>query len=253
MSFSLLKVLAIPFIGTSLGAALVFFFKNKTGGLLVRCLNGFAAGVMIAASVWSLIMPSLDLSGGSFIPAAVGFWVGIIFFYLLDKLIWKMQSKSRYSLPIFKKSALPLIAITIHNFPEGMALGVAFAAWQADPSLVTYSSIIALSAGIAVQNCPEGAIISLPLYSRGIGRFKAFLLGVFSAIVETLGSLITVFAAGFLISLLPYIMCFAAGAMIYVVVDEMWPTMSDGKPSDLPTLLFVFGFSLMMILDVALG
>ena len=198
-------------------------------------------------------MPSLDLSGGSFIPAAVGFWIGILFFYVLDKAIGKMQSKSRYSLPIFRKSALPLLAIIIHNFPEGMALGVAFAAWQTNSSLVTYSSIIALSVGIAVQNCPEGAIISLPLYSRGIGKFKAFLLGVFSAVVETLGSVLTVFAAAYLIDLLPYLMCFAAGAMIYVVVDEMWPTMSDGKPSDLPTLLFVFGFSLMMILDIALG
>lgn len=255
MITDIIKMFLIPFFGTVIGAACVFFVGKARNPIFEKAMNGFAAGVMIASSVWSLIMPSLELSQGGilpvFLPAAIGLWVGIIFFFTLDKILEKFKISS----PAKPQSGylLTLLAIIIHNFPEGMALGVMCAAWLAGEPLISFAGIITLAVGIGIQNLPEGSIISVPLYVGGKSRLRAFWVGVISAVAETVGSVLMIIAAPLIIPILPYMMCFAAGAMIYVVISELCPEISEGRYTDLATLMFGVGFSVMMILDVALG
>lgn len=256
MLTEIIKILAIPFIGTALGAATVFFVNKNINSSFAISMNGFAAGIMIAASVWSLIIPALELASDvkyPFIPAALGLWMGILFFFFTDKLILFGSKRLSYVGGEFRSKVLPLLAVTIHNIPEGMALGVVFAAWASGNDVLEYSAILALAIGIGVQNFPEGSIISVPLHVKGTGKTKAFLLGIVSAVLETVGGVITVLASSYLIGILPYLMCFAAGAMIYIVIGELCPEMNEGENSDIGIMMFSFGFSLMMVLDVALG
>ena len=255
----IIRELLIPFAGTVAGSACVFFMKDKMSEKLQKILTGFAAGVMVAASIWSLILPSLEQSESmgklAFIPATVGFWVGILFLLMLDKIIPHIHigSDSREGAKSnLGKSAMMTFAIMLHNLPEGMAVGVVLAgAVNADMG-ITAAGALALALGIAIQNFPEGAIISMPLASDGMKKGKAFGIGVISGLIEPLGALVTFLAAGFVLPLLPYLLSFAAGAMIYVVVEELIPGMSTGKHSNLGTLMFATGFTFMMVLDVVL-
>ena len=252
--------LLIPFIGTSLGAACVLFMKNELSVKTTKMLSGFAAGVMIVASVWSLLIPAIKQSENmgtlSFVPAVVGFWIGILFLLALDHLIPHLHvgsdqaegPKSRLS-----RTTMMVLAVTLHNIPEGMAVGVMYAGFLAENAQITATSALALSLGIAIQNFPEGAIISMPLRAEGESKGKAFLGGVLSGVVEPIGAVLTILAAQLVIPALPYLLSFAAGAMLYVVVEELIPEMSQGQHSNIGTIFFAFGFSLMMILDVALG
>ncbi|HIW81875.1 MAG TPA: ZIP family metal transporter [Candidatus Acetatifactor stercoripullorum] len=252
--------LLIPFLGTTLGAACVFFLKNQIGPNVQRMFTGFAAGVMVAASVWSLLIPAMDMSGEmgklAFIPAVAGFLLGILFLLLLDSLVPHLHMGS--NVPEGRKSgfgrtAMLLFAVTIHNFPEGAACGAIFAGVLSGEGSVTMAGALALSLGIALQNFPEGAIISLPLRSEGNSRAKSFLLGTLSGAVEPLGALLAIGLAGVVTPILPYMLSFAAGAMIYVVVEELIPEASTGSHSNIGTIAFAIGFSLMMVLDIALG
>lgn len=250
----------IPFLGTVLGSAMVFFAKGEMNRQIQRALTGFAAGVMTAASVWSLLIPAMDHAADmeklAFIPAAAGFGIGVAFLLLLDKSVPHMHMNSLEAegpKSDLKKSSMLVLAVTLHNLPEGMAVGVVIAGWLAEDSLVSASAVMALSLGIAIQNFPEGAIISMPLYSEGMSKGKAFLYGGLSGIVEPIGALLTILAAGLVTPLLPYLLSFAAGAMIYVVVEELIPEMSEGEHSHVGTIFFAVGFVLMMTLDVALG
>lgn len=250
----------IPFLGTSFGSAFVFFMKKEMSETLQRLLTGFAAGVMVAASVWSLIIPAIEQSESmgnlSFMPAAVGFWLGILFLLFLDRIIPHLHfgSKEQEGPHVgLKNTTMLLLAVAIHNLPEGMAVGVVFAGLITENVAVSMSGALALSVGIAIQNIPEGAIISMPLCSVGMPKWKAFLYGVLSGIVEPIGAVLVLVASGFLMPALPYFLSFAAGAMIYVVVEELIPEMSEGNHSNLGTLAFAVGFTVMMILDVALG
>ena len=250
----------IPFLGTSLGAACVLFMKKTLSTSVQRALTGFAAGVMVAASVWSLIIPALDQSESmgkfSFVPAAIGFWIGILFLLILDKAIPHMHrfaEEAEGPKTNLRKTTMLVLAVTIHNIPEGMAVGVVFAGYLADNAGISLMGAVALSLGIAIQNFPEGAIISMPLKSEGMKKSKAFIYGVLSGVVEPIGALLTILAADLIVPALPYFLSFAAGAMIYVVVEELIPEMSQGKHSDIGTLTFALGFTVMMILDVALG
>lgn len=252
--------LAIPFIGTSAGAACVFFMKKDMGISVQRALTGFAAGVMVAASVWSLLIPALDQSESmgklSFIPAVAGFWIGILFLLLLDHVIPHLHQNSNQPegpKSHLQKTTMLVLAVTLHNIPEGMAVGVVFAGYISGNTGITAMSALVLAIGIAIQNFPEGAIISMPLHSQGVKRGKAFWYGVLSGAVEPAGALLTILAAGLIVPALPYFLSFAAGAMIYVVVEELIPEMSQGKHSDIGVISFAVGFSLMMTLDVALG
>ena len=238
----------------------MFFLKNQISPNLQRAFTGFAAGVMVAASVWSLLIPAMDMSGDmgklAFVPALVGFLLGIAFLLLMDSLIPHLHVGS--SEPEGKKSSLGrsamlMLAVTIHNLPEGAACGAIFAGVISGEGAVTMAGAIALSIGIAIQNFPEGAIISLPLRSEGNSRFKAFLLGALSGVVEPLGALLAIGLAGIVTPILPYLLAFAAGAMIYVVVEELVPEANEGEHSNLGTIAFAVGFALMMVLDVALG
>ena len=250
----------IPLIGTVLGSACVFLLKDAMSNTLQRILSGFAAGVMVAASVWSLLIPALEqaeeMGDLSFIPAAVGFWLGILFLLLLDHIVPHLHQNAEQSegpKSRLQKTTMLVLAVTLHNIPEGMAVGVVYAGFLAGKSNITAMGALALSIGIAIQNFPEGAIISMPLKAEGMKRSKAFLNGAASGIVEPLGALITIAAANFVIPALPYLLSFAAGAMIYVVVEELIPEMSSGEHSNIGTVFFALGFSVMMILDVALG
>ena len=249
----------IPFLGTSLGAAMVFILKDKISDGVQRMLTGFAAGVMVAASFWSLLQPALESSEKmgklSFIPAAVGFLVGIGFLLLLDTVTPHMHMDAQDEGPknSLKRTTKLILAITLHNIPEGMAVGVVYAGWVAGNAGVTSAGALALALGIALQNFPEGAIVSMPLRAEGMPKAKTFWLGVLSGAVEHVASLITIVAASTVISILPYMLAFAAGAMFYVVVEELIPEMSEGKHSNVGTIAFAFGFVLMMVLDVALG
>lgn len=250
----------IPFVGTSLGSACVFFMKKNMSNVIQRILTGFAAGVMVAASIWSLLIPALEQSENmgvwSFIPAVVGFWVGILFLLWLDHVVPHLHMADNQTEGIkaeLKKSTMLLMAVTIHNIPEGMAVGVVYAGYIADNNKITAAGALALSIGIAIQNFPEGAIISMPLRADGMNRVKAFWGGVLSGIVEPAGAMLTILAAGILVPSMPYLLSFAAGAMIYVVVEELIPEMSEGTHSDIGTIAFAAGFSVMMILDVVLG
>ncbi|MBR1930252.1 MAG: ZIP family metal transporter [Lachnospiraceae bacterium] len=254
------KGVMIPFLGTSLGAACVFFMKKSIPQMLQRVLTGFAAGVMVAASIWSLLLPALEQSEGmgslSFVPAAVGFWLGILFLLLLDRMIPHLHMYSEQSegpKSNLKKTTMLVLAVAIHNVPEGMAVGVVYAGYVSGHTEITLMGAFALAIGIAIQNFPEGAIISMPLCSEGMSRWKAFIYGVLSGAVEPLGAVLTILAAGLVVPALPYLLSFAAGAMMYVVVEELIPEMAEGEHSNLGTLFFAVGFTLMMILDVALG
>ena len=260
MNIKILQGILIPFLGTSLGAACVFFMKKSMNSMVQRALSGFAAGVMVAASIWSLLVPALEqaenMGTWSFVPAAVGFWAGILFLLLLDHIIPHLHQNSDEAegpKSRLQKVTMLVLAVTLHNIPEGMAVGVVYAGWLSESSQITLMGALALSIGIAIQNFPEGAIISMPLREEGASKGKAFLYGVMSGAVEPLGALITILAAGFIVPAMPYLLSFAAGAMMYVVVEELIPEMSEGKHSDVGALMFATGFSIMMILDVALG
>lgn len=250
----------IPFLGTSFGAASVFLLKNTLKESVEKALSGFASGVMVAASIWSLIIPASEESSKlgklSFLPVVIGFWIGILFLLLLDHVIPHIHAKSNEQegpKSKLKKTTMMVLAVTLHNIPEGMAVGVIYAAYLSQSGTITATGALALSLGIAIQNFPEGAIISLPLRSEGESKGKAFINGVLSGIVEPIGAILTLLASSLVTSLLPYLLSFASGAMLYVVVEELIPEMSQGKHSNIGTIFFAIGFSLMMVLDVALG
>lgn len=250
----------LPFLGTILGAGCVFFLKRSLGVQVQRALTGFAAGVMVAASIWSLLIPAMeqraDMGKGVVIPAAVGFWLGILFLLILDRLIPHLHRNADQPEGVksgFGRTTMMLLAVTLHNIPEGMAVGVVYAGFLTGNGEITAAGALALSLGIAIQNFPEGAIISMPLRAEGMKKGQAFLSGVLSGVVEPLGAVLTILAAQFVVSALPYLLSFAAGAMLYVVVEELIPEMSAGKHSNIGTVSFALGFSVMMVLDVVLG
>ena len=250
----------IPFLGTTLGACCVFFMRQSLGERVQRMLIGFAAGVMVAASMWSLLIPAIEQSEGlgkfAFVPAAVGFWAGILFLLSLDHVIPHLHQNSDEAegpKGELHRTTMMVLAVTLHNIPEGMAVGVVYAGYLAGSTQISAAGAMALSLGIAIQNFPEGAIISLPLRAEGMGKGRAFLRGMLSGIVEPIGAVLTILAARLIIPALPYLLSFAAGAMLYVVVEELIPEMSQGKHSDIGTIFFAVGFSVMMALDVALG
>ena len=259
MELQITSAVLLPFVGTVLGSAMVFFMRGAMNLRLQRMLTGFAAGVMVAASVWSLIIPAIDQASDmgkwSFVPAVIGFWLGIIMLLALDKLIPHMHLDYKCEGPhcSLQKSTMLVFAVALHNLPEGMAVGVVFAGWMSGNAEMTLAGAMILAIGIAIQNFPEGAIISMPLRAEGVGKGKAFLYGVLSGIVEPLGAIITILAAEFFTPILPYCLSLAAGAMFYVVVEELIPEMSEGEHSNIGTIAFSVGFTLMMILDVALG
>ena len=265
MELKIILGLLIPFFGTLLGASLVFLLKDKLNNKIQKVLLGFASGVMIAASIWSLIMPAIEMSeekmpNMAWLPAAVGFLLGIAFLLTLDTVIPHLHLNSDEVEGItgkktLKKSTMLVFAVTLHNIPEGMAVGVVLAGvyYGSGSELLTISSALALSIGIALQNLPEGAIISMPLLGEGYSKPKAFLLGGLSGIVEPIAAGITILLIGLIEPILPYLLAFAAGAMIYVVVEELIPEAQEGKHSNLGTIALALGFVLMMILDIALG
>ena len=260
MTSEVIRGILIPFAGTSLGAAMVFFMKTSLNEQVSRALTGFAAGVMVAASIWSLLIPSMEQSAAmgswAFVPAVMGFWVGILFLLLLDHIIPHLHRNSDEAegpRSRLKRTTMLVLAVTLHNIPEGMAVGVVYAGWLSGNTYITVTGALALSIGIAIQNFPEGAIISLPLRAEGAGKGKSFLYGVLSGIVEPIGAFLTILAATLILPALPYLLSFAAGAMMYVVIEELIPEMSVGKHSDIGTVFFAVGFTLMMALDVALG
>ena len=260
MTFELWQGLLIPFVGTTFGAAFVFLMRNNLGELVQRALTGFAAGVMAAASIWSLLLPAMEqaaeMGPWSFLPAVAGFWLGVLFLLGLDRLIPHLHRGSQEAEGLkssLGRTTMLTLAVALHNIPEGMAVGAVYAGWLYGDSRITLAGALALSLGIAIQNFPEGAIISMPLRSDGFSKPRAFLYGTLSGAVEPVGAALTVLLAGTLIPVLPYALSFAAGAMIYVVVEELIPEMSAGRHSNVGTLLFAAGFTLMMTLDVALG
>lgn len=256
----ILAELLLPFLGTSLGAGCVFFLKKGMNPLVQRALTGFAAGVMVAASVWSLLLPAMeqaeDMGQWAFLPAVGGFWLGILFLLIMDRTIPHLHQDSDQpeGLPTqLKRTTMLVLAVALHNIPEGMAVGVVLAGWMAGDSGITAAGTLTLSLGIAIQNFPEGAIISMPLQAEGTGKGRAFLYGVLSGVVEPLAAVLTIWAAGLILPALPCLLSFAAGAMIYVVVEELIPEASAGEHSNLGTLFFAAGFTVMLALDVALG
>ena len=260
MKTEVFQGILIPFLGTTLGSVCVLFMKNRLNQMVQRALTGFAAGVMVAASIWSLLIPAMEQSESmgklSFLPAAVGFWLGILFLLLLDRAVPHLHmnsSKAEGPESSLQKQVLLVLAVTLHNLPKGMAVGVVYAGWLSGDAGITAMGALSLSLGIAIQNFPEGAIISMPLRAKGVSKGKAFFYGTLSGAVEPAGAALTILAAGFVIPLLPYLLGFAAGAMVYVVVEELIPEMSEGKHSNVGTVLFAAGFTVMMTLDVALG
>lgn len=250
----------LPFLGTTLGAACVFLMRNTMPLLLQKTLNGFAAGVMVAASVWSLLIPSIEMTGKagilSILPALVGFAAGILFLLLLDSVIPHQHIDSPDSEGPQSRLSRPtklMLAVTLHNLPEGMAVGVALAAAIDQSSYLTMAGATALALGIAIQNFPEGAIVSMPLRGAGRSKFRAFAMGTLSGVVEPVGAIVTVMLASEIMPVLPYFLAFAAGAMMYVVVEELIPETQEGKHSNMGTIGFALGFMLMMALDVLLG
>ena len=252
--------LVIPFIGTTLGAAMVFLMKKEMNKKVEKILLGFASGVMIAASVWSLLIPSIEMAETqrkvAWIPAAIGFLLGIVFLLVLDSVVPHMHLESENPEGMkskLKKTTMMVFAVTLHNIPEGMAVGVTFAGALAQNAGITMAGAFALAVGIAIQNFPEGAIISMPLKSEGVSKSRAFLYGTLSGIVEPIGALITILLTNAVVPILPYLLSFAAGAMIYVVVEELIPESQTGEHSNIGTIGVAIGFTIMMILDVALG
>lgn len=259
---SVMLALWIPFLGTMLGSACVLLMKNELSNKVQKVLSGFAAGIMVAASVWSLLIPAIDLSKEqglgkfAFAPASVGFLLGIFFLLLLDILIPHLhvnEEEAEGPKVSLKKSTMLILAVTLHNIPEGMAVGVTFAGVLSGDSSITMMGAIALAIGIAIQNFPEGAIVSMPLCASGAGKGKAFLYGTLSGIVEPIAALITIGLSHYLVGVMSYLLAFAAGAMIYVVVEELIPESAEGEHSNIGTIGFAVGFVIMMILDVALG
>ena len=259
MSPEILLGILVPFAGTSLGAAMVFVLKKNISESLQKILTGFAAGVMVAASFWSLLQPALESSEGlgnlSFLPAAIGFLVGVGFLLLLDVITPHMHFNKQDEGPKsgLKRTTKLILAVTLHNIPEGMAVGVVYAGFRSGNAGITSAGALALAVGIAIQNFPEGAIVSMPLRAEGMNKGKTFLCGALSGIVEPIAAVVTILAAGLVVPIMPYLLAFAAGAMMYVVVEELIPEMSEGKHSNWGTIAFSLGFVLMMILDVALG
>ena len=252
--------LMLPFMGTSLGSLCVLFMKKDMGLILKRSLTGFASGVMVAASIWSLLIPALTqtsyMGRTSFIPAASGFWLGILFLLILDSAVPHLHldtDEPEGPRADIKRTTMLVLAVTIHNIPEGMAVGIVYAGWLAGNPLITLSGALALSIGIAIQNFPEGAIVSMPLCAAGSSKKKAVLLGILSGAVEPVAALITIFLSKILSDVMPYFLAFAAGAMLYVVVEELIPEMSEGRHTNHGVIFFAAGFTLMMALDVALG
>ena len=278
MFLEVAKGLLIPFLGTSIGAACVFFMKSKINVSIQRAIIGFSAGVMVAASIWSLLIPAMQqaqyMGKLAFVPAAAGFWIGVIFLILLGSIAAHLHQKSSQikgtenlqSIHIssqncpersqncpFGKNTMFVLAIVLHNIPEGMAVGVVYAGLLSGNAQISIVEALTLSLGIAIQNIPEGAIISMPLKSEGMKKPKAFLYGVLSGIVEPIGAVITIAAANTIEQILPYLLAFAAGAMMYVVVQELIPELTEGKHSNMGAVFFAVGFTVMMSLDVALG
>ncbi len=257
---AILLGLLIPFLGTAAGAACVFFMCRSLSLGFQRTLTGFAAGVMVAASIWSLIVPAIEQSSAmgrwAFLPAFLGFWCGILFLLLLDRAIPHLHAHAQQAegpKSRLKRTTMMVLAVTLHNIPEGMAVGVVYAGVRSGSALITAGGALSLALGIAIQNFPEGAIISMPLHAEGMTRTSAFGLGVLSGAVEPVFGALTVLLSGLIAPAMPYLLSFAAGAMLYVVVEELIPEMSAGEHSNLGTIFFAVGFSLMMALDVALG
>ena len=259
MNIQIIEGILIPFLGTALGAAMVFLLKKQIADSIQKALTGFAAGVMVAASFWSLLQPARDSSSEmgrlAFLPAAIGFLIGIGFLLGLDVLPphTHMDKQNEGPRSGFKRTTKLILAVTLHNIPEGMAVGVVYAGLLAGSVGITAGGALTLALGIAIQNFPEGAIVSMPLLAEGMPRRKTFRMGVLSGAVEPIAAVITILAAGLVTPVMPYFLAFAAGAMMYVVVDELIPEMSEGKHSNTGTIAFSLGFVLMMILDVALG
>lgn len=254
-----IQEILLPFIGTGLGAACVFVMGGAFHTGIRRILTGFAAGVMVAASVWSLLIPAMEQAAGlgrwAFIPAVAGSWLGILFLLALDKTIPHLHQNCMepegVCVPL-KRTTMLVLAVTLHNIPEGMAVGVVLAGRMAGNESISATGALALSAGIALQNFPEGAIVSIPLRAEGVGKGRAFFYGVLSGAAEPLAALLTIWLAGFILPALPYLLSFAAGAMLYVVVEELIPEASAGTHSNLGTIFFAMGFTFMLALDVAL-
>ena len=249
-----------PFIGTTAGAFCVFFSKRELGKSVHRALLGFAGGVMIAASVWSLIIPAIEQSEQmgrlSFFPAAAGLWIGILFLMSIDHIIPHLNAKAENSEKTdtkLSRTAMMILAVTLHNIPEGMAVGAVYAGYLSGTAKITAETAFALALGIAIQNFPEGAIISMPLHAENKSKVRSFAGGVLSGVVEPIAALITIFLADFIIPVMPYMLSFAAGAMIYVVVEELIPEIHEGNHSNIGVIMFSIGFTIMMTLDVALG
>lgn len=260
MFMEALSAVLLPFLGTTIGAGCVYFVKDQMNRSLQRSLTGFASGVMVAASIWSLIIPAMDQSAHlgklAFLPALIGVWGGFLFLLLLDQLIphLHLNSDSPEGAPSnLGKSTMMVLAVALHNLPEGMAVGVVVAGWLTGSESISFAAALALSLGIALQNLPEGAIISMPLKSNGMKKGRAFGYGVLSGAIEPIGAVATILLAEFVVPALPYLLSFSAGAMLYVVVEELIPEMSEGEHSNIGTIFFAVGFTLMMMLDVALG
>ena len=259
MNIQTIEGILIPFLGTSLGAAMVFFLKKQISTEIQKALTGFAAGVMVAASFWSLLQPALESSAElgtlAFLPAATGFLVGVGFLLALDIITphMHMDRQNEGLQSGFRRTTKLILAVTLHNIPEGMAVGVVYAGLRAGSAGITAAGALSLALGIAIQNFPEGAIVSMPLLAEGMPRRRTFWMGVLSGAVEPAAAAVTILAAGLVTPVMPYFLAFAAGAMMYVVVEELIPEMSEGKHSNIGTIAFSLGFVLMMILDVALG
>lgn len=260
MNMDIFWGLFIPFLGTSLGAACVFFMRGKMHLSVQRGLTGFASGVMVAASIWSLLIPALEESSSlgklAFIPSVIGFGSGMAFLLLLDHVIPHLHMGAKEAegpRSHLARTTMLVLAVTLHNIPEGMAVGVVLAGFLSGHGDITFASAMALSLGIAIQNFPEGAIISMPLRGAGMGKMKSFAGGVLSGAVEPIGGFITILLTSLIVPLMPYLLSFAAGAMMYVVVEELIPEMSQGEHSDIGVISFALGFMVMMTLDVALG
>ena len=260
MNMDIFWGLFIPFLGTSLGAACVFFMRGEMHRGVQRGLTGFASGVMVAASIWSLLIPAIEESSDwgklAFLPAVIGFGGGILFLLFLDHIIPHLHmgaEKAEGPRSHLARTTMLVLAVTLHNIPEGMAVGVVLAGFLSGHGDITYASAMALSIGIAIQNFPEGAIISMPLRGAGMGKMKSFVGGLLSGAVEPVGGMLTILLTSLVVPLMPYLLSFAAGAMMYVVVEELIPEMSEGEHSDIGVLTFALGFMVMMTLDVALG
>ncbi|WP_418248701.1 ZIP family metal transporter [Dialister succinatiphilus] len=260
MNMDIFWGLFIPFLGTSLGAACVFFMRGEMHRGVQRGLTGFASGVMLAASIWSLLIPAIEESSDwgklAFLPAVIGFGGGILFLLFLDHIIPHLHmgaERAEGPRSHLARTTMLVLAVTLHNIPEGMAVGVVLAGFLSGHGDITYASAMALSIGIAIQNFPEGAIISMPLRGAGMGKMKSFVGGMLSGAVEPVGGMLTILLTSLVVPLMPYLLSFAAGAMMYVVVEELIPEMSEGEHSDIGVLTFALGFMVMMTLDVALG